>query len=70
VLADYGYDNYATTVYGMRPWIEARADAVKRFLAASAEGYRQCDAGEASEGMKLPTQASIPRRSTTRKPTR
>jgi NitT/TauT family transport system substrate-binding protein len=53
LLADYGYDNYATTVYGMRPWLEAHADAVKKFVAASAEGYKQCDAGEAPEGMKL-----------------
>jgi NitT/TauT family transport system substrate-binding protein len=53
LLADYGYNVYATTVYGMRPWIEANADAVKKFLAATAEGYRQCDAGEAPEGMKL-----------------
>lgn len=53
LLADYGYDNYATTVYGMRPWIEAHADAVKKFLAATAEGYKQCDSGEAPEGMKL-----------------
>jgi NitT/TauT family transport system substrate-binding protein len=26
---------------------------VKAFLAASAEGYKQCDSGEAPEGMKL-----------------
>jgi NitT/TauT family transport system substrate-binding protein len=53
LLADYGYDVYATTVYGLRPWLEAHADAVKKFIAASAEGYKQCDAGEAPEGMKL-----------------
>ena len=53
LLADYGYDVYATTVYGMRAWIEAHKDTVKKFLAASAEGYKQCDSGEASEGMKL-----------------
>jgi NitT/TauT family transport system substrate-binding protein len=53
LLADYGYANYATTVYGMRPWLESHADAVKKFISASAEGYRQCDAGEAPEGMKL-----------------
>jgi NitT/TauT family transport system substrate-binding protein len=53
LLADYGYNVYATTVYGMRPWIETHTDAVKKFLAASAEGYKQCDLGEAPEGMKL-----------------
>ena len=53
LLADYGYDVYATTVYGLRPWIEAHADAVKKFLAATAEGYKQCDEGEAPEGMRL-----------------
>ena len=53
LLADYGYDAYATTVYGARGWIEAHKPLVKAFVAASAEGYRQCDAGEAPEGMKL-----------------
>ena len=53
LLADYGYDAYATTVYGVRPWIEAHKDAVKAFVGATAEGYRQCDSGEAPEGMKL-----------------
>ena len=53
LLADYGYDDYATTVYGLRPWIAAHKDLVGKFLKASAEGYRQCDSGEAPEGMKL-----------------
>jgi NitT/TauT family transport system substrate-binding protein len=53
LLADYGYAVYATTVYGLRSWLDAHPDAVKQFLAATAEGYRQCDAGEAPEGMKL-----------------
>jgi NitT/TauT family transport system substrate-binding protein len=53
LLADYGYDDYATTVYGMRGWIGAHKEAVKKFLAASAQGYKECDTGEAPEGMKL-----------------
>jgi NitT/TauT family transport system substrate-binding protein len=47
LLADHGFDSYATTVYGMRDWIEDNRDAVQTFLDATAEGYRQCLAGEA-----------------------
>ena len=52
LLADYGYQNYATTVFGAKPFLEANADAVKAFLAATAEGYRQCIAGDYADAMK------------------
>ncbi|MEM1361505.1 MAG: ABC transporter substrate-binding protein [Pseudomonadota bacterium] len=52
LLADYGFDSYATTVYGMKRWIEENSDAVAAFIAASAEGYAQCLAGEASAGIE------------------
>jgi NitT/TauT family transport system substrate-binding protein len=53
LLADHGYQNYATTVFGAKPFLEANADAVKAFLAATAEGYRQCIAGDYADAMKL-----------------
>lgn len=51
LLADYGYQNYATTVFGTKAYLEANADAVKAFIAATAEGYRQCIAGDYEEAM-------------------
>jgi len=50
LLADHGFDSYATTVYGMRDWVAANSEAVQAFLDATAEGYRQCLAGEAEAG--------------------
>lgn len=52
LLADYGYQNYATTVFGTKAYLEANADAVKKFLAATAEGYRQCVGGDYTPAMK------------------
>ncbi len=53
LLADDGFDNYAQTVFGLTPWIKAHREAVRRFVAATAEGYRQCIAGDAPGAMKL-----------------
>jgi NitT/TauT family transport system substrate-binding protein len=50
LLADYGWSDYATTVFGMRDWIEANREAVAAFLAATAEGYRRCLDGTATAG--------------------
>lgn len=47
LLADYGYQNYATTVFGMRDWIDAHQDAVKAFVDATAKGYQACLDGTA-----------------------
>lgn len=52
LLADYGYQNYATTVFGSTAFLEENADAVAAFLAATAEGYRQCIAGDYAEAMQ------------------
>ena len=53
LLADYGYQNYATTIFGMRPWIEKHGDAVKAFIKATAHGYQDCLDGKATAGEKL-----------------
>jgi len=53
LLADYGFDNYSQTVFGMRRWIDAHPDEVRRFVRATAEGYRQCVEGEAPGAMRL-----------------
>ena len=46
LLADYGFDNYSQTVFGMRPWIEAHHDQVRRFVKATARGYKDCTFGD------------------------
>ncbi len=50
LLADYGWSDYATTVFGMRDWIAANREAVAAFLAATAEGYARCLDGSATAG--------------------
>lgn len=52
LLADYGYANYATTVYGMKAWIAAHAAAVQAFVDASREGWKQCIGGDYTPAMK------------------
>ncbi|MBB5752911.1 ABC transporter substrate-binding protein [Prosthecomicrobium pneumaticum] len=52
LLADYGYQNYATTVFGTKAYLESHADAVKAFLRATAEGYAACIAGDYQAAMK------------------
>jgi NitT/TauT family transport system substrate-binding protein len=52
-LADYGYQNYATTVFGLRSYIDKNAKTVRAFLDATAKGYAACLAGNYSEGMKM-----------------
>ncbi len=46
LLADYGYQNYASTVFGTKAYLEAHKDAVKAFVKATAEGYRLCVTGD------------------------
>lgn len=53
LLADYGYPNYATAVFGMRPYIEAHKAAVQSFIDATRKGYAACMAGDYAAGMKL-----------------
>ena len=49
LLADYGYDNYASTVFGLTEWIDANREAVAAFVKATADGYAACIAGTAAE---------------------
>ncbi len=53
LLADYGFNNYTTTVFGLRSYIEKHRDAVRAFVAATREGYEACMAGSYDAGMKL-----------------
>ncbi|TFF23226.1 ABC transporter substrate-binding protein [Jiella endophytica] len=50
LLADYGYQNYASTVFGRSDWIDAHKDAVRAFVEATAKGYQACLDGKASAG--------------------
>ena len=53
MLADYGFENYTTTVFGLRSFIEKHRDAVRAFVDATRKGYEACMAGDYAEGMKL-----------------
>lgn len=53
LLADYGYQNYATTVFGLRPYIEKNTKTVQTFVDASRKGFEACMAGDHAAGMKL-----------------
>jgi NitT/TauT family transport system substrate-binding protein len=53
LLADYGYQNYATTIFGKKPWIDAHKDAVAAFIKATAQGYQDCLDGKAAVGIAL-----------------
>ena len=49
LLADYGYQNYASTVFGLTDWIAENRPAVDAFVKATAEGYAACIDGAAPE---------------------
>ena len=51
LLADYGFDNYSQTIFGLRGWINAHHEEVRRFVKATAEGYKQCTFGDARVAM-------------------
>jgi NitT/TauT family transport system substrate-binding protein len=53
LLADYGFENYTTTVFGLRSFIEKHRDAVRAFIDATRQGYEACMAGDYDAGMKL-----------------
>jgi NitT/TauT family transport system substrate-binding protein len=53
LLADYGFQNYAATIFGMRPYVEKNAKAVQAFVDATKKGYATCISGDATAGMKL-----------------
>ena len=52
LLADYGYANYATTVFGARSWIDAHPAQVQAFIDASRAGWEQCLHGDYTPAMK------------------
>jgi NitT/TauT family transport system substrate-binding protein len=52
LLADYGYRNYATTVFGARAYIESKPQVVQAFVDASRAGWQQCLTGDYSPAMK------------------
>ncbi len=52
LLADYGYSNYATTVFGAKSWVDSHPQAVQAFIDASREGWKQCLTGDYTPAMK------------------
>lgn len=52
LLADYGYDNYATTVFGTEKYIEANKTGVQAFVDASKKGWTECMNGDFGPAMK------------------
>jgi len=52
LLADYGYDNYASTVFGMRSYINAHDKAVAAFVEATRAGWEQCIDGDYAPALK------------------
>jgi NitT/TauT family transport system substrate-binding protein len=52
LLADYGYQNYASTVFGSDTFLKAHPDAVKAFIKATAAGYDQCINGDYTPAKK------------------
>ncbi len=53
LLADYGFDNYTTTAFGLRSFVEKHRGAVRAFVEATRKGYEACMAGDYAAGMKL-----------------
>ena len=51
LLADYGFDNYTQAIFGMRRWIEDHHEEVRRFIEATAQGYRDCTYGDVRVAM-------------------
>lgn len=46
LLADYGYSAYATTIFGMRPFLEENRDLTQRFVDATIKGFDACMNGD------------------------
>jgi NitT/TauT family transport system substrate-binding protein len=53
LLADYGYANYATTVFTTQAYADKKPAVVKAFIDATKAGYQQCMTGDSTAGMKL-----------------
>jgi NitT/TauT family transport system substrate-binding protein len=52
LLADYGYRNYTTTVFGAKTFIDAKPQVVQAFVDASRAGWEQCLTGDYTPAMK------------------
>jgi NitT/TauT family transport system substrate-binding protein len=52
LLADYGYDNYASTIFTTDAYIAAHPKTVQAFVDASRKGYEECVKGDATPAMK------------------
>lgn len=52
LLADYGYDNYATTVFGTDAYIAAHPGTVRAFVEASRKGWEECLSGDPTPAMR------------------
>jgi NitT/TauT family transport system substrate-binding protein len=53
LLAEYGYPNYASTVFTMEATLDKRSDAVKRFMTASTKGWTECMQGDPKPAFEL-----------------
>ena len=58
LLADYGYQNYAATVFVTDAYATAHPDAVKAFVEATAKGYEECVTGDYMPAMKAVMEAN------------
>jgi NitT/TauT family transport system substrate-binding protein len=52
LLADYGYENYASTVFGTDRYINAHEKAVAAFVDATKAGWQQCIDGDYAPAVK------------------
>jgi NitT/TauT family transport system substrate-binding protein len=52
LLADYGYQNYATTVFATQKYLDAHDKAVAAFVDASRQGWDECAHGDYSPAMQ------------------
>lgn len=52
LLADFGYRNYATTVFGAKGYIDSKPQVVQAFVDASKAGWQQCLSGDYTPAMK------------------
>jgi NitT/TauT family transport system substrate-binding protein len=53
LLADYGYPDYATSVFTMASVIEKRRDALARFIDTSIKGWQECMYGDPQPAYEL-----------------
>lgn len=52
LLADYGYDNYATSVFTTEAYLNAHTKIVQAFVDATRKGWQECMTGDPTPAMK------------------